>query len=87
MEGHSAELKAAQVWTWDEAQRIIDGIRYVQESQRMGHSVVPVYTRFDPSLVRYATPGGEPQRGPDPRAVAARYSTRLGCRCCRARDD
>ena len=45
--GQGPSLNAAQVWTWDEAQRVAEGIRLVMHAIRVGHSVVPVYPHVD----------------------------------------
>ena len=75
-------------WTWDEAQRITEGIRLLLEAERLGHSVVPVYPNFDPNRpIAHAQPGGEPNRGIDHRAASRAATTCQGCRHRRARHD
>ena len=87
-EGHSAQLRNALVWTWDEARRALEGIRLAWEAHGEGHSVVPLYPVFDPMVpVARAQPGGEPQPGVDPRAASRSSITGQGCRHRRARND
>ena len=44
---HMATRGKSHVYlTWDEAQRITEGIRYLLESNNVGHSIVPVYPNF-----------------------------------------
>eukprot|EP00969_Alexandrium_andersonii_P253563 11206953-Alexandrium_andersonii.AAC.1 len=41
MEGRQADLRQAQVWTWDEAQRVAEGVQLVLEAWERRRCVVP----------------------------------------------
>ena len=94
--GQGKSLHQAQVWTWDEAQRVVEGIRYLLESERRGYTVMPVaevvrpklqaYPKFDIEKVARPQPG-VPQAGYDSRAKPHHLSSCPGCRYRRSRND
>eukprot|EP00969_Alexandrium_andersonii_P222213 9814495-Alexandrium_andersonii.AAC.1 len=69
MEGHKPDLRRAQVWTWDEAQRVAEGVQLVLEAEERGRSIVPVFPAFNPDAVQRHGPGTIPAQ---PSAAAAR---------------
>ena len=89
MEGHQADLRRAQVWTWDEAQRVAEGVQLVLEAQARGHCIVPVYPAFNPDAPMHFPPEGSPPPLPgyDPRAPDRARSKCPGCKHRRARND
>eukprot|EP00969_Alexandrium_andersonii_P276772 12233910-Alexandrium_andersonii.AAC.1 len=59
MEGHQADLRRAQVWTWDGAQRVVEGVQLL-EAQERGHCIVPIYPAFNPDAPMHFPPDGSP---------------------------
>lgn len=94
MMGQSKHLKRAEVWTWDEASRVFQGIKLLLKSLRTGRTSYNVFVSFYPAQVlrpierevAQATPG-EPQRGYHSRAPNRDASSCDGCRLRRAVDD
>ncbi len=88
--GHSKEHSQAQVWTWEEVDRVIKGCVAVVRRHRRGFSTAyPTYYPVDRSSIARATPGGIPLvRGRDPNALpVGAGSPCAGCRHYRGRND
>eukprot|EP00969_Alexandrium_andersonii_P259381 11469302-Alexandrium_andersonii.AAC.1 len=60
MEGRAADLRKAQVWTWGEAQRVVEGVQLVLEAQERGRCIVPIYPAFNPDAPTRFPPDGSP---------------------------
>ena len=94
MKGNSKHLKQAEVWTWDEASRVFEGIKLLLKAIRTGRTAERLYSVFYPTrslkpkhrIIPSATPG-DPQRGYDDRAPPRHDSPCDGCRNRRAIDD
>ena len=57
--GHGKEHSDAQLWTWDEASRVVDGITAVCRRHNTGVSKsYPIYYPIDISQIAHASPGG-----------------------------
>ena len=80
--GSGKMLSNAQVWTWQEADRIIWGITNLKKRiEQQRHKAYPI--NFE---VKHATPG-TPERKPDSRACDPTVSTCPGCKGRRKRND
>lgn len=97
MEGHRKELKAAEVWTWNEAQKVVYGIEQLMKRKRKivgGGRYVPNskdnHTRafpINPDTVAKAQPHKSPQTSPDARALPRELTECKGCKVNRASHD
>ena len=88
MDGHSKELRAAQLWTWQEADRICHGISELLAAQRK--QSFPVAGRapaIDPATVAAPSPGGVAGSPPDDRAHPRLGNPCKGCKSYRSRQD
>lgn len=84
---HAAEHSAAQVWTWDEANRVADGIQAVKRRHDNGRMTQRAFPISRENIARAQT-GSGPAAGVDPRAPEDRkLSTCPGCKHYRARAD
>ena len=87
MKGQAENLSACQVWTWDEANRVVSGISDLKRELKSSAGHFPITV----SSGSQATPGQESlgrevkPRGRDPDAVSPEQSQCLGCRYRRAR--
>ena len=86
LDGVPRETQDAQLWTWDEAQRIVEGIMALMTQMSVTKGAFsyafPVGRRnptIDTSQVARAQPGGQP--GPDPNAPPRRDC--IECPSCR----
>ena len=67
--GNSRHLKQAEVWTWDEASRVFEGIKLLLKAIRSGRTTEKVFSVLYPTkslkpkerIIPNATPG-EPQK-------------------------
>ena len=85
METSKLAIKDAQVWTWEEANRVVEGILMLRRAVAMKPEKAFPINR---ETIAKAQPGGTPGRGRDPNAVPKAESTCPGCRCMtRPRDD
>ncbi len=86
--GHGKEHSQAQVWTHNEAKRVILGITKLLKRSRTGYTQA-YPTQIDRSTIARATPGGAPELGKrDERAPpAGNGSPCQGCRWRRGRTD
>ena len=51
MKGQSKEFKRAEIWTWDEASRVFQGIKLLLKAMRTGHTSYNVFASFFPVKV------------------------------------
>ena len=80
---HSSELAKAQVWTWQEAKRVIDGITLLRQVVGKTYVAYPI----DVTKVAQKTPG-EPSAGLDSRAPTLKVNCKCkGCQNMRGRSD
>ena len=85
-DGHGRELRESQIWTWREAQCVVDGIAEVKRRHKHGARIT-AYPAVDRSTIARATPGGAPGGPRDSRAPPAPTSPCPGCKGRMARDD